>query len=67
MIKLLGAGGLGLVRGVVRGNDGLVMMIGRGFLGGFRRLCKFSVECGRMVEEGEIGKVGVYLLMRVMG
>ncbi|WP_169056195.1 fluoride efflux transporter CrcB [Bacillus pumilus] len=67
LINLLGAAGLGILTGAVTANHPLLVIIGTGFFGGFTTFSTFSVESATMLEQRQIGKLAVYLLMTIIG
>ncbi|MEH2998608.1 fluoride efflux transporter CrcB [Bacillus pumilus] len=67
LINLLGAAGLGILTGAVSANHPLLMIIGTGFFGGFTTFSTFSVESATMLQQRQIGKLAVYLLMTIIG
>ncbi|MDM5319321.1 fluoride efflux transporter CrcB [Bacillus altitudinis] len=67
LINLLGAAGLGILTGAVTANHPLLVIIGTGFFGGFTTFSTFSVESATMLQQRQIGKLAVYILITIIG
>jgi len=54
-----------LVRSAPENAEGLRLLLGVGFLGGFTTFSAFSLELAMLVQRGQIGMAAIYLMLSV--